>query len=300
MGDSESKYEASSESSKLLGKKNESLTLDRLHSGSISRQNPESGPSKSTQNVPRQEERIEVGFDLRGFKRFQRYFPRIFEVAARAGHKALSNLLTNCTTVHSIGSQGNTVLHHAVTSACRNGDGDDSLYQCIDLLMSCEQMNLNMPNKRGLTAIGVTVHHLHRMCIEHMLRHPSADRLYLDYCPGDRESTLREIIVEIYPQLQPLLPATLMESLESSDIDEELLVALWNNKYEVFLKCLNQTNPNPQYDEPYHSTLLEIACQMKNRKHFVKILLDKGADPNITNRITGMPLIHATARSRNF
>jgi len=39
---------------------------------------------------------------------------------------------------------------------------------------------------------------------------------------------------------------------------------------------------------------------MKNRKEFVKILLDKRADPNIKNRVTGMPLIHATARSGNF
>jgi hypothetical protein len=39
---------------------------------------------------------------------------------------------------------------------------------------------------------------------------------------------------------------------------------------------------------------------MKNRKGFVKILLDKGADPNIKNRVTDMPLIHATARSGNF
>jgi ankyrin repeat protein len=68
----------------------------------------------------------------------------------------------------------------------------------------------------------------------------------------------------------------------------------------VFRKYLSQTNPNPWYDEPYHSSLLEIACQMKNRKQFVRLLLEKGADPNIKNRVTGMPLIHATARSGNF
>jgi len=39
---------------------------------------------------------------------------------------------------------------------------------------------------------------------------------------------------------------------------------------------------------------------MMNRKEFVKILLDKSADPNIKNRVTGMPLIHATARSGHF
>jgi ankyrin repeat protein len=39
---------------------------------------------------------------------------------------------------------------------------------------------------------------------------------------------------------------------------------------------------------------------MKNRKRFVTFLLNSGADPNIQNRITGMPLLHATARSGKF
>ena len=275
--------------------------MGSLPSSSNSRQYKESEPSKNTQNAPIQEERIEVGFDLVGFTRFQRHFPRIFEVVARGDPTALSNLLTNCTTeVQSIDSKGNTVLHHAVASACRKVEWDDGLYQCIDLLMSCEQMNLNMPNKNGYTAIGLAVHHLHKKCIEHMLGHPSVDRLYLDYWPGDRESTVRELIVEIYPELQPLLPAPLMESLESTNINKKLLSALQHDKYEVFLKYLSQTNPNPWYNEPYHSSLLEIACQMKNSKTYVKLLLDNGADPNITNRVTGMPLLHATARSGNF
>jgi hypothetical protein len=133
-----------------------------------------------------------------------------------------------------------------------------------------------------------------------MLKQPSVDRLYLDYCPGDRDSTVREIILEIYPELQPLLPAPLMESLESSNIDKKLLAALQHNKYEVFNKHLSQTKSKHWYNEPYHSSLLEIACQMKNREQFVKILIDNGADPNIKNRVTGMPLLHATARSGNY
>ena len=38
---------------------------------------------------------------------------------------------------------------------------------------------------------------------------------------------------------------------------------------------------------------------MKNRKQFFKLLLDNGADPNTKNRVTGIPLIHATVRSGN-
>jgi ankyrin repeat protein len=133
-----------------------------------------------------------------------------------------------------------------------------------------------------------------------MLQHPSADRLHLDYYPGDSECTVREIIVEIYPELQTLLPAPLIESLDSSDREKNLLAAFQHGRDDIFKKNLVSGNPNPWYDEPYHSSLLEIACQMKNRKEFVELLLDKGADPNIKNCVTDMPLIHATARSGNF
>jgi len=293
--------EARGESTILLDKV-ESVATGSLASGGTSRQNTESGPSKRTQNEPLKEERMEVGVVRVRCTWFQRYFQRIFEVAARGDHKALSNLLTNCTTeVHSIDSKGNTALHHAVASACRKGDRDDSLYRCIDLLMSCEKMNVNMPNKKGYTPIRLAVHHLHRTCVEHMLQPSLAKRLHLDYYPGDRESTVREIIVELYPELQPLLPTPLMEDMASSQRDINLLRALQREDYKFFRENIFYfPNYNRWYDEPYHSTLLEIACQMKNRQQFVKILLDNGADPNITNRVTGMPLIHATARSGNF
>jgi hypothetical protein len=120
-------------------------------------------------------------------------------------------------------------------------------------------MKLNMPNQKGYTAIGLAVHHLHRTCIEPMLQHPSAKHLQLDYYPGDRESTVREIIKGVYPGLQPPpVPDPLMESLDSTDTNIKLLVALHLDKYEVSLKYLSPTHPNPWYEEPYHSCLLEF------------------------------------------
>jgi ankyrin repeat protein len=297
----ESHAEALGESARLLDK-DESVAMCSLPSVGISRQYAESGPSTRTQNGPIQEERIEVGFDRMCCTWFQRCFPRMFEVVGRGDPEALSNLLTSCTTeVHSMNSEGDTALHHAVASACRKDDYPvDSFYQCIDLLMSCEQMHVNRPNKEGYTAIGLAVQHFHRTCVERMLEHPSADRLYLDYYPGDSESTVREIIMETYPGLQTLLPEPLMERLDSSHRNIKLLAALQRGKFEDFCKYLNGTNVNLWYNEPYHSYLLEIACQMKNREEFVRLLLDSGAYPNITNRVTGMPLLHTTARSGNF
>ena len=257
-------------------------------------------PAGGTQNEPLQEGRIEVRVDRTGNTLSPEIGTRIFEVAAYGEHQELIELLTSDTTVCAIDSKGNTALHHAVTSACQKGDSDDRFYKCIDLLMNCGQLNVNMPNKKGCTAIGLALHHLHKTCVEFMLKHPSADRLYLDCCPGASECTVREIIMETFPDLQPLLPATRMESLVSSDNDKKLLAALQHDKYYTFRDNLDLNNRNPYYGEPYHSSLLEIACQMKNRKQFVKILLDNGADPNIKNRVTGMPLIHATARCGNF
>ena len=283
---------ASNYSSSLLDE--ELVALANLHSGGTSRQYPESGPSSSTHHELLQERGIKVCSGHAGIE--------IFLALTRGDPTALSNLLTNCMTeVNTIDIQGNTALHRAVTSACEENDWKDSLYQCIDLLMSCGQLNLNIPNKNGYTAMGVAVHHLHKTCVEFMLKHPSADRLYLDYYPGDSESTVREIIMETFPDLKPLLPAPQMESMDSSDIDIKLLAVRQRDEYKTFEENIRDLpNPNPWYDEPYHSSLLEIACQVKNRIKFVNKLLVRRADPKIKNRVTGMPFLHATARSGNL
>jgi len=287
MGDSDLNSEAFGESSRLLEKKDESATLNSL-------------PSGDTQNNPLQEERIQVSVDHTGDTSPENC-TRIFQVAARGDYKVHSNLFTSdMTTVCTINSEGSTALHWAASLACQDGEWDDNLYQCINVLMNCQQLNLNMRNKKGYTAIGLAVHHLHRTCVEHMLKHPSADRLYLDYYPGDRESTVREIIMETFPDLEPLLPAPLMESLDSSESDKNLLAAIRHDKYYTFKDNLDSINANTYYGELYYSFLLDIACQITKREYFVEILLENGADPNITNRVTGMPLIHDTPRSGKF
>ena len=279
--------EAFGESSRLLDRKDESAILDSL-------------PSGGTQNDPLHAERIQISVD-HTVDTSPENFTLIFETVARGDYKALSNLLTECKTdVNTTDNKGSTALHRAVTLVCQDSDWEVSLYQCINLLMDCQQMNLNRPNNKGYTAIGLAVHQHHSTCVEHMLKHPSADRLYLDYYLAENESTMREIIMQKYPALESLLPAPLMESLDSSDRDIKLLAALQHDEKDIFSQTLDSENPNPSYDEPYYSSLLEIACQMKNRKQFVELLLDNGADPNIKNCVTDMPLIHATARSGNF
>jgi len=271
------------ESSGLLDKKDKSAPLSNR-------------PSGGTQNEPLQEESIEVTVDHTGITLSPENGARI-----RGDHEALNDLLkTDPTSVRAIDEEGNTALHHAVASICQEGNTDERLYQCIDVLMDCKDMTVNMPNKKGYTAIGLAVHHLNRTCVERMLKRTSADRLYLDYYPGDREHTVREIIMETYPDLQPLLKEYAKEDMDLYEGNMKLLAALQHDEYHIFKDNLDSNNPNPSYGEPYHSSLLEIACQMKKRKEFVELLLDSGADPKIKNSVTGMPLIHATARCGNF
>ena len=290
MGENESNSKASNDPSSVLDE--ESVALSSLPSGGTLKEYPESGPSSSTHHEPLKEERIEVGFDRVGAP--------ITEAIESGDPAKLSNLLTTyLTEVNTIDSTGNAALHHAVASACQKDDWDESLCNCIDVLMRCEQMDLNKPNKKGYTAIGYALNELHKTCVEYMLKHPVANRLYLDYYPADSQYTVREIILETYPDLEPHLPPSLMESLDSSERKIKSLAALQRGEFLDFCANLDPDNHNPVYGEPYHSSLLEIACQMKNRQRFVKLLLDSGADPNIRNRVTGMPLLHSTARSGN-
>jgi ankyrin repeat protein len=194
----------------------------------------------------------------------------------------------------------NTALHRAVLSFCGNGKNRDGSYRQIYKLMTSQGINLNMPNKEGYTAFGCAVEHGQLKCVKHMVKHPLSHRLHLDYYPGDRQFTLREIIKEMYPEVQPLLPAPLTENLSSSESDIQLLAALQRNKFEYFRALIKRTNADTWYGEPYYSCLIDIACQMKKRTRFINHLLGSGANPNIKNSVTGMPLLHATARCGNF
>jgi ankyrin repeat protein len=208
---------------------------------------------------------------------------------------------TDSPDVGDIDENFNTPLHHAVISFCRNDNNRNCSYSKFYKLMSQEK-NLNIPNKEGYTALGCAVEHGQQKCVKLMLKHPLSHRLHLDCYPGDRECTLREIIKELWPEVQPLLPAPLIKKLSEaeSDISVQLLAALHKNKFKAFCKRINETTVDTRYDEPYYSCLIEIACQMKKSTRFINLLLDSGANPNMKNCITGMPLLHTTARSGNF
>ncbi|KDR19690.1 transient receptor potential cation channel protein painless-like [Zootermopsis nevadensis] len=253
------------------------------------------------EEIEEYKEKLEAGGDPNGDSiRWGDWRP-IFWAATSGNFKLLSALLADSRTkVNVTDSKGNTALYHAVTSACRKDDRDRRFYQCIDILMRNTLTELNIPNRKGYTAIGRAVDLFGKTCVEQMLKHPSAFRFHLDYFPGDSESTVREIIIKRFPELQSILPSPQRESLDSPDKNKKLLAALQYEKYSIFSENLDSSNPNPWYDEPYHSSLLEIACQMKKREQFVILLLQNNADPNLKHPITNVPLLIATARSGNL
>ncbi|PSN39524.1 hypothetical protein C0J52_12395 [Blattella germanica] len=246
-------------------------------------------------------EKLEDGADPNGDPDKWGEWRPIFWAATSGNYSVLSLLLSDeRTKINVTDSNGYTVLHHAVISACRKIDKDGSFYRCIDLLMENPNLKLNIPDKKGYTALGRAVVECHKKCVEQILKHPSVVRLNLDYTMADRDSTLREIILKTFPELGPLLPHSLKEDMASPENDIRVLASLQHGQYNSFRQYLQTSNPNPWYAEPYHSTLLELACQMKNREEFLSLLFHNGANPNIKNRITGIPLLHITASSGCF
>ena len=241
---------------------------------------------------------LEEGGDPNGDPQTWGEWRPIYWAATSGNDSALSLLLADPrTNINVTDNNGYTALHHAVISACRKPDRDGCYQRCIDLLLQCPHVKVNVPDKKGYTPLGRAVYECNKKCIEDILKYSSTVRFHLDYTPVGRNATLRQIMLRTYPALQSILPQPLLEDPLSTDISKNLLASLQQGQYSTFCELLQTSTVNPWYGEPYHSSLLEIVCQMKNREEFVNHLLLNGASPNIKHRITGLPLLHATVES---
>jgi len=54
---------------------------------------------------------------------------------------------------------------------------------------------------------------------------------------------MRGNIIKKFPDLQPLLPEPLMESLDSNERDKKILAPLQHDEYKFFSENLDSTNP---------------------------------------------------------
>ena len=79
--------------------------------------------------------------------------------------------------------EGSTDLHNEVLASCKTPETYSwFIYNDINRLMT-QTTKLNMPKTKGYTAVECAVEYPNKEIVEHMLNHPSADHLHLDYYP---------------------------------------------------------------------------------------------------------------------
>ncbi|GLG93945.1 Transient receptor potential cation channel protein painless [Gryllus bimaculatus] len=109
------------------------------------------------------------------------------------------------------------------------------------------------------------------------------------------------MIRQRFPELVRFLPPRRLESLASPDPHVQLLAALQHRDLPVFRALLHHdaVDPNNWYDDPYYCTCLELACRQHRSENFVAALVEAGADPNTSNRIYGIPVVHQATENAN-
>lgn len=168
--------------------------------------------------------------------------------------------------------------------------------------MDRSDLEINRPDKDGLTALSRTVMFSRKDMAQAMLRHKRGCYLNLDtFLASYHGRSIREAIQYTFPELLPDLPAPLQEKSDSPIAAIRLLASLQKGDFSNFQSLLKSRSVNlvHWYDEPYHCTIIEISCQLKNREGFVKELLKVGANPNTVNPLTSQSLLHLTAKRGN-
>jgi len=179
----------------------------------------------------------------------------------------------------------------------------DRFLHCISLLLGRSDLKVNRPDKDGLTALSRTIMLSRKDMALAMLRHKKrGNGLNLDTFLGSYYGrSIRETIQHTFPELLPELPAPLQENPDSPSVASRLLASLQKGDFTGFRTFLKSSSVNliHWYDEPYHCTIIEIACQMKNRENFVKELLIAGVDPNTISPLTSQSLLHLAVKRGN-
>jgi ankyrin repeat protein len=169
--------------------------------------------------------------------------------------------------------------------------------------MDRSDLEMNKPDKDGLTALSHTIMFSRKDMTQAMLKHRRGCHMNLDtFLASYYGRSIREAIQHTFPELMPELPEPFQEKPDSPIAAKRLLSSLQTGDFSRFQSLLKSHSVNliHWYDEPYHCTIIEIACQLKNREGFVKELLKAGANPNTVNPITSQSLLHLTAKRGNI
>lgn len=189
------------------------------------------------------------------------------------------------------------------TSSLLGEISKERFLRSISLLMDRSDIKVNKPDMDGLTALSRTIMFSRKEMAIAMLKHKKQGH-YLNvdtFLGGYYGRSIREAIQYTFPELLPELPAPLQERSDSPVVVNQLLALLQKGDFSSFQSVLKNHSVNliHWYDEPYHCTIIEIACQLQNRENFVKELLKQGANPNTINPLTSQSLLHLTAKRGN-
>ncbi|XP_066999976.2 transient receptor potential cation channel protein painless-like [Anabrus simplex] len=232
--------------------------------------------------------------------------PEPIHYAARIGNvEALEVLLKDKRTkVNAEDSSGRTALH-VLAMNFKDNEHSARFAQCVAMLLSRPDIDINRPNKKGFTALHEAVNFGSKKAVEVFLKYGET-RLDLDSFQGHGR-TAREVILLKYPELKANLPVSKAEDICSTNPHTQLLMALKKGFYDVFCALLKQVDsygnpvldPNHWYDSPVQSTCLEMACYMPDREKFVLALLQAGADANMVNPIDEKSPLHVAVSVGN-
>ncbi|PNF18056.1 hypothetical protein B7P43_G06930 [Cryptotermes secundus] len=204
--------------------------------------------------------------------------------------------------INAVDKQGRTAFHLAAEMGVSEDSTEERYLRCLALLMDRPDLQVNRPDSFGRSAISRALRRSRVRRIHLILQHQGAHKLNVDYSLADEGRTVRESILESLPEFKELLPEPLMEDLMSPNPRLQLLAALQYGFLEHFTHIL-QTNTDlvdNHFEEPYHSTCLELACLIKEREQFAKIILGFMSNPNIKNRVSKIPLLHTASERLNF
>ncbi|XP_069696510.1 transient receptor potential channel pyrexia-like [Periplaneta americana] len=239
--------------------------------------------------------------EVNNYKRTALHF-----AAKQGNHEVLRLLLEDSRgrniDINAVDKQGRTALHSAAEMPGEGDDTEERFLRCLVLLMEKPELQINKPDFHGRSPICRALRKGYEKRVLIMLKYRGVHILNLDYCTVDAGKNARETIQELYPQLQTFMPEPLIEDIKSPKPEIRLLAALQYGFLDEFTEILrhNRDVIEMKFGEPYHCTCLELACLIKGREDFVRVLLEAGCDPNVKNYVCKIPLLHVVAEKLNL
>lgn len=127
-------------------------------------------------------------------------------------------------------SDGRTALHHVAKNFSTNPNNYE---QCLELLLRRPDVDINRPNRKNCTAIREAAVFSEQKAVVVMLRLRPLDYDLDSHCSIGK--TARQVILDKYPDLEPMLPPAPIKS----DLHNCVIRELQCGNYENVRKLLD-------------------------------------------------------------